>query len=302
MTEKEFDAKWKGVDRDLLEEEQFEEFISDCYAMYEETGFLEKFDSPYDDEGEHNGIPFKVLRPIPVNNDDDIVPESLPVWEIQFSNGDIRYCYPEEICKIEHRRKTYYQPILKDTNTVPFPLHDFEVFPTRKAAEEYMRGRKRKVTGFTIKEYHDNDIEEVTVLDANGQQLIVEQDNKNPLRVPDITPMLHSVTAFVQMHQTEKGFILTSNPDNEHDNIRCFVYDGAERRGVEAHVKAVRVDENDDLQVIIDNENIVYSDSDVKDAPVEDTLFGSWLSVYNGDAIYCLDALFNIADFIREYV
>ena len=28
--------------------------------------------------------------------------EAMPLWLIRFENGDEAYCYPEEICKIEH--------------------------------------------------------------------------------------------------------------------------------------------------------------------------------------------------------
>ena len=101
MTKEEFDAKWKDVDPSELPDEQFHEFIDDCFAMYEAGGFLEKFDSPYDDEGEHNGMGFKVLRR---TNESEADLETLPTWLVQFENGDTAYCYPEEICVIEHQK------------------------------------------------------------------------------------------------------------------------------------------------------------------------------------------------------
>lgn len=101
MTEREFDTKWgHDVDADKMSYEELAEFKNDCFAMYEETGFIEKFDSPYDDEGEHNGMKFDVLRRATT---DEVDMENMPVWEIKFENGDIAYCYPEEICKIEHK-------------------------------------------------------------------------------------------------------------------------------------------------------------------------------------------------------
>lgn len=99
MTEKEFDSKWGNINVDNLSDEEFQEFKDDCFSMYEETGFIEKFDSPYDDEGEHNGMTFKVIRRATAKECDL---EAMPIWLIEFENGDTAYCYPEEICKAEH--------------------------------------------------------------------------------------------------------------------------------------------------------------------------------------------------------
>ena len=98
MTEKDFNAKWQHRQVDDMTDEELLEFKNDCFYMYEETGFLEKFDSPYDDEGEHNGMTFKVIRRATIEECDL---EAMPLWLIEFENGDTAYCYPEEICKIE---------------------------------------------------------------------------------------------------------------------------------------------------------------------------------------------------------
>ena len=99
MTETDFRNKWGGISPDDMTDEQFLEFKNDCYEMYEETGFIDKFDSPYDDEGEHNGMPFKVVRRA---TQEEVDIEAMPLWFIEFENGDTAYCYPEEICKAEH--------------------------------------------------------------------------------------------------------------------------------------------------------------------------------------------------------
>jgi hypothetical protein len=99
MTETDFNNKWGNINPDDMTDEQFLEFKNDCYEMYEETGFIDKFDSPYDDEGEHNGMPFKVVRRA---TQEEVDIESMPLWLIEFENGDTAYCYPEEICKAEH--------------------------------------------------------------------------------------------------------------------------------------------------------------------------------------------------------
>lgn len=105
MTQQEFENKWKDVDPDELSDEQLLQFKQDCFAMYEQTGFLEKFDSPYDDIGggthEHNGMKFKVVRRA---TDEECDLEAMPLWLVEFENGDTAYCYPEEICVIEHQK------------------------------------------------------------------------------------------------------------------------------------------------------------------------------------------------------
>ena len=99
MTEKEFNEKWGNVDTDLLHDEDFIEFKNDCFELYEDSGFIKHFDSPYDEHGEHNGMRFKVIRRA-TDKECDI--EAMPIWFIEFENGDTAYCYPEEIAVIEH--------------------------------------------------------------------------------------------------------------------------------------------------------------------------------------------------------
>lgn len=101
MTEIEFEEKWEGISVDDMTDDQFVEFKNDCFSMYEETGFTDRFNSPYDDEGEHNGMTFKVLRRA---NTSECDIECMPIWFVEFENGDTAYCYPEEICVSEHWR------------------------------------------------------------------------------------------------------------------------------------------------------------------------------------------------------
>mgnify|MGYP007069845506 CR=1 FL=1 len=96
MTKQEFNHKWDSVDIDKLSEDRFKEFKQDCFDTYESIGFLDKFNSPYDDEGEHNNMCFKVLRRAKEGECDL---EAMPLWLVEFDNGDTAFCYPEEICK-----------------------------------------------------------------------------------------------------------------------------------------------------------------------------------------------------------
>ena len=101
MTQQEFNQKWGNVNPDVLSDEDFIAFKNDCFSLYETTGFIDKFDSPYDYEGEHNGMAFKVVRRANYGECDI---EAMPLWLVAFENGDTAYCYPEEIAKLEHKK------------------------------------------------------------------------------------------------------------------------------------------------------------------------------------------------------
>lgn len=99
MTEKEFNSKWKNPNIDEMSDEELIEFKNDCYSLYEDSGFIELFDSPYDDEHEHNGMKFDVIRRAVIG---EVDLEAMPIWFIKFENGDEAFVYPEEIAKLEH--------------------------------------------------------------------------------------------------------------------------------------------------------------------------------------------------------
>ena len=95
-------TKWGGIDREDMTEEQEKEFVNDCFVAYERIGFLDRFNSPYDDNSEHNGMVFRVIRRAVVRDADGNLEcdlEAMPVWLVEFENGDTAFCYPEEICK-----------------------------------------------------------------------------------------------------------------------------------------------------------------------------------------------------------
>lgn len=103
MTYEEFKKKW---DSEVNYVETFEdelEITEDAFNMYEEAGFLETFDSPYDDTRSKNGMKFKVLRRLSYVTDDVDI-ENLPMWEVEFENGEHEQCYPEEICKLKKQK------------------------------------------------------------------------------------------------------------------------------------------------------------------------------------------------------
>ena len=101
MTEKEFDERWGNINTDELTDSQFIAFKQDCFEMYEHYGFLDKYQSPYDELEERIGMGFNVLRRATTDGCDL---EALPLWLVEFEDGEITYCYPEEITKLESEK------------------------------------------------------------------------------------------------------------------------------------------------------------------------------------------------------
>lgn len=97
--------------RENMNREQEINFINECFDKYEKEGFSKVFISPYNLEGKVNrqGAPFNVLgriRPSTEtdNGEDTADLEVLPLWKIQFKDGEIVAACPEEIIKSEIRK------------------------------------------------------------------------------------------------------------------------------------------------------------------------------------------------------
>lgn len=100
-----------NMGREEMNREQEIIFVNECFDKYEKEGFSKVFISPFDFfEGENKnrqGNKFKVLGRIrPLTDTDDEEEDtadlsSLPMWKIQFEDGDIIGAYPEEIIPSE---------------------------------------------------------------------------------------------------------------------------------------------------------------------------------------------------------
>lgn len=112
---------------------------------------------------------------------------------------------------------------------------------------------------------------------------------------PNIDAFYDEVRDYIAEHQGEKGYIDTQ--DEKCCTIRAFVYNYEEFRGVEMKVHGVRVKDGS-IQVVLEYEplhgEIVYDDEDFKDA--------DWEDIKDSDYVYYYHTLFEIADFIEEYV
>lgn len=96
------------MDRENMTLDQEKEFVNHCFDLYEKEGFSKILISPFDlgEMKNRQGTPFKVLsriRPLTEldNGDDTADLETLPLWKIQFEDGETMIAYPEEIIKSE---------------------------------------------------------------------------------------------------------------------------------------------------------------------------------------------------------
>ena len=81
-------------------QEEEKVYINKCYELYEKIGFAETFESKDSDYRHYNGLKFKILKSVSVN-DNRYDLEALPMWHIQLSNGAYTDAYSEEIVAFE---------------------------------------------------------------------------------------------------------------------------------------------------------------------------------------------------------
>lgn len=93
-----FNLKYKNKLRDLMSEEEEREFINDYRNCCEEEGFNDFFWTPYEEQKEHIGKKFKVLRRL---SEEECFLDAQPMWKIKLEDGTIFSAYPEEIVSSE---------------------------------------------------------------------------------------------------------------------------------------------------------------------------------------------------------
>lgn len=121
------------------------------------------------------------------------------------------------------------------------------------------------------------------------------KNKNNPLGIPDLTPMLEKVTAYVKKAQGDKGYIDTQ--DREADAIYSITLDETQTKVVEMMVHGVRVNENGELQIVQKPVMRSY----FEEMTEEDFKTADWRNIQYDDCVYYIPTLFNIAEFIREY-
>ena len=122
----------------------------------------------------------------------------------------------------------------------------------------------------------------------------VYEDERNPMRIPDLSTMYEAVRDFVMEHQGDKGFICTE--DNGGDTIWTYVYDDTLSSIHEFQIKAIRV-KNNRIEILYDLSQIYYEDEMVKIQSEDE-----WYDVQYADLILYVQTIFNIAECVQEYV
>jgi len=84
---------------------------------------------------------------------------------------------------LSDKRFTYYQPqAYYDDGTninygaLPEELLSFQAFPTREECEEWLKNNGYNPGDFCIFEYQDDDIEDVSLIDRDGDELVMIED------------------------------------------------------------------------------------------------------------------------------
>ena len=98
----EFNNKYKNKLRDFMNKEEEREFVLDYCICCEKEGFNKIFWTPYEEQKEHIGKKFKVLRRL---TEEECFLECMPMWRIEFEDGIISGAYPEEIVPSEMKRQ-----------------------------------------------------------------------------------------------------------------------------------------------------------------------------------------------------
>lgn len=86
--------------RDEMTEDQEQEFLENCYHLYEKEGFAKVFWSQGGDYQEYHEKSFTVLGRVKPPDADT---ECLPMWKIKFEDGKEISAYPDEIIPREMR-------------------------------------------------------------------------------------------------------------------------------------------------------------------------------------------------------
>ena len=91
---KELNDNYENEREDMNYEESLK-YVNDCFDTLESVGFLDTYNSPYDDYRQYNGQKFTVVDRV----SDEVDLECLPLWHIRFEDGTVITAFPEEICK-----------------------------------------------------------------------------------------------------------------------------------------------------------------------------------------------------------
>ena len=89
-----------GLNRSNMTYEREKEWVDFCFEAYENDGFSETYEGPYDQYEQYKGMKFTVDGRVSDENG-EVDLEVLPLWHITLENGEKITAFPEEICLTE---------------------------------------------------------------------------------------------------------------------------------------------------------------------------------------------------------
>ena len=126
-----------------------------------------------------------------------------------------------------------------------------------------------------------------------------------------INDMASQLKEFVKQHQGEKGYIdlrlndddYVNNKTGKYDEIITISYIGAYESPEEVLVKAIRYNKKYDTLEILTEDRcygsvvVVWTEDNIKNADEDD-----WEIISNSDVLDYVKTIFNIAEYIEEYI
>ena len=148
------------------------------------------------------------------------------------------------------KKLTYYQPELYSDNGTnidwdcPEGLWSFQAFPTREECEAWLKNNGYEANDVTIHVYHDDDIEDVTLIDEDGCILPrIEEFTDEEISCMLTDGVLMTAGSIDNLHATRQ-------PDETEDQFMNRVY-GAAHQMVTDAIAAIELSDGYNFQSFI---------------------------------------------------
>lgn len=111
----EFNCKYKNRLRDFMSEKEERIFIEDYSSCCEAEGFNKVFWTPFEENKEHIGKKFRILRRVA---EEECYLDTMPMWEIELEDGTVFCAFPEEIVPSEMKLNNCPEKYLNEKENV----------------------------------------------------------------------------------------------------------------------------------------------------------------------------------------
>jgi DNA repair protein RadC len=131
-------------------------------------------------------------------------------------------------------------------------------------------------------------------IEANPKEMGITLKDNNPFCVPELNSMYKAVRDYIRVFQQKKGYILTD--DDTKDTIWGYTFSEKQQRHIEKQVKAIRVNAQDAIEVLLDNPGKKYTDKTMQYIHSD-----KWMVICGDTDAQYIPTLFSIAKAIRDY-